>query len=36
MNKTLTLPEIAAQTAQAAGCDNDTATRFIVGLFAAV
>lgn len=36
MNRTVTLPEIAAQTALAAGCDNDVASRFIVGLFAAV
>ncbi|MDE6486603.1 MAG: hypothetical protein K2L76_03740 [Muribaculaceae bacterium] len=36
MNKTVTLPEIAAHTALAASSDSDTATRFIVGLFAAV
>lgn len=36
MNRTITLPEIAAQTALSAAIDNDTATHFIVSLFAAV
>lgn len=36
MNSTITLPEIAAALAAAAGVDNDTATRFVAQLFAAV
>jgi len=36
MNSIVTLPDIAAQTARIAGVDNDTATRFIVEVFARV
>ncbi|MDE6286612.1 MAG: hypothetical protein K2L99_06440, partial [Muribaculaceae bacterium] len=36
MNSTLTLPDIAETLAAAAGTDRDTATRFVVQLFAAV
>lgn len=36
MNKTVTLPEIAAQVAAMAGVDVDMATRFIAAMFAGV
>ena len=36
MNNTIALPELAAYITQRTGCDSETATRFVVALFAEV